>query len=199
MTDQPDLGALIASRICHDLVGPLGAIGNGVELLSLTGAAGDGDEMALIQQSVADAAARLRFFRLAYGAATPGQTVARADILQVLAAVSRAGRVSFLWSADGDQPRDEVRAVFLALQCLETALPLGGEVRITRLADGWRMVADSARLQVDAGLWAGLAGGSAAPDVAPERVQFALLPRVLMALGRTLAVETGAGEVALRF
>ena len=36
----PDLVALVASRLCHDLISPLGAIGNGVELLSLSGSAG---------------------------------------------------------------------------------------------------------------------------------------------------------------
>ncbi len=35
MQDRPDLAALIASRICHDLISPIGAIGNGVELMSM--------------------------------------------------------------------------------------------------------------------------------------------------------------------
>lgn len=38
--DDPDLTALLGSRICHDLISPLGAIGNGVELLSMAGTAG---------------------------------------------------------------------------------------------------------------------------------------------------------------
>ena len=54
-----DLAALVGSRICHDLISPIGAIGNGVELLSLT----DGDtgaEMDLINESVQNANARIR-------------------------------------------------------------------------------------------------------------------------------------------
>ena len=39
MQDKPDLAALIGSRICHDLISPIGAIGNGVELLMMDGAA----------------------------------------------------------------------------------------------------------------------------------------------------------------
>ena len=40
MSDTPDLSALIGSRICHDLISPIGAIGNGVELLMMEGRAG---------------------------------------------------------------------------------------------------------------------------------------------------------------
>ena len=50
---RADLAALIAARICHDLVNPLGAIGNGVELLTLTGQGSDA-EMDLIVESVAN-------------------------------------------------------------------------------------------------------------------------------------------------
>jgi histidine phosphotransferase ChpT len=67
-----DLTSLIGSRICHDLISPLGAIGNGVELLAMSGTA-PGPEMDLISQSVENANARIRFFRVAFGAARGGQ------------------------------------------------------------------------------------------------------------------------------
>ncbi len=199
MNEPLHLSALIASRICHDLVGPLGAIGNGVELLSLVGPSQGADEMALIGQSVADANARLRFFRLAYGQAAPGQVVSRAEAMQLLAAVSRAGRLSFLWSVDGDRPRDEVQAVFLALQCLETALPHGGEVSVAQAGRQWVVTGDAARVQVDAVLWNGASGEDVAAGVSPAQVQFALLPQVLAGLGRKLAVDHGAERVIMRF
>ncbi len=56
---SPDLAALIGSRICHDLISPIGAIGNGLELLSMAGAGGP--EVALISDSVSNANARIRF------------------------------------------------------------------------------------------------------------------------------------------
>jgi histidine phosphotransferase ChpT len=79
MTDPIDLAALIGSRICHDLISPIGAIGNGVELLMLDGA-GHGPEMALIAQSVTHANARIRFFRVAYGIASTDQRIARTEV-----------------------------------------------------------------------------------------------------------------------
>jgi histidine phosphotransferase ChpT len=50
--ERQSLADLIGSRLCHDLSNPLGAIGNGVELLDLTGAA-QGPEMDLIRDAVA--------------------------------------------------------------------------------------------------------------------------------------------------
>ena len=76
MSDDQDLSALLGSRICHDLISPLGAIANGVELLQMSGAAAS-PEVALIAESVANANARIRFFRVAYGIASAGQRVGR--------------------------------------------------------------------------------------------------------------------------
>ena len=74
MQDKPDLAALIASRICHDLISPIGAIGNGVELLAME-PGGPRPEMALISESVANANARIRFFRICFGQASSDQLV----------------------------------------------------------------------------------------------------------------------------
>ena len=61
-----NIGALIGSRICHDLISPIGAINNGLELLSMSDER-DGPEFDLITESVGNASARIRFFRIAYG------------------------------------------------------------------------------------------------------------------------------------
>ena len=71
MSDEEDLAGLIASRICHDLISPVGALGNGLELLSLS-VDPKGEEMALIRDCAAAAAAGLSFMRIAFGAAADG-------------------------------------------------------------------------------------------------------------------------------
>jgi hypothetical protein len=60
---------LISARLCHDLVGPVSAIGNGVELVTEFGEDMRGEALALIAQSAAEAANRLQFFRIAFGSA----------------------------------------------------------------------------------------------------------------------------------
>ena len=92
MTDKPDLISLLGSRICHDLISPIGAISNGLELLVMDGAQG-GPEMVLISESVANANARIRFFRIAYGIAQDEQRIGRAEVMSVLSDVTSGGRI----------------------------------------------------------------------------------------------------------
>jgi histidine phosphotransferase ChpT len=96
MQDKPDLAALIASRICHDLISPIGAIGNGVELLAME-PGGERPEMALISESVANANARIRFFRVCFGQAASEQRIARSEVTSILGDLGRGGRISYVW------------------------------------------------------------------------------------------------------
>ena len=65
----PDLAALLCSRVCHDVISPVGAINNGLELLDEeAGGTADGDALDLIRTSAVNASVRLKFARLAFGA-----------------------------------------------------------------------------------------------------------------------------------
>ncbi|MFC3118133.1 histidine phosphotransferase family protein [Jhaorihella thermophila] len=193
---EADLAALIGSRICHDLISPIGAISNGLELLELAGAA-QGPEMGLIADSVAHAGARIRFFRLAYGAAGD-QRVGRDEVISVLDAVHAGGRLRVDWAVTGDQPRTMVRLALLALQCCETAMPMGGEVRIAETGGRWTVTAQSERLSLDERLWAALDGG-VADEITPARVQFLLLPIAAAEAGRSVEVSGRADGVTIAF
>jgi hypothetical protein len=124
--------ALIASRICHDLISPIGAIGNGVELLTMESGSAVRPELALISASVANANARIRLFRIAFGAATGDQRIARNEVLSILTDLGHAGRITYAWTSHGDLSRREVRLVFLLVLCLETVLPYGGRVEVAQ-------------------------------------------------------------------
>ena len=192
-----DLGAKVASRICHDLASPLGAIANGLELLLLTGLE-PSPEMSLLQDSVASANARIRWFRLAFGPAG-AQRVARAEIIDILRAISRGSRLSYEWGAEGDTPRGEVKAVFLLLQCLETALPTGGRIHIRQSSGSWQVTAQSPRLRFDQSLWDSVGSPQAMLPDGAALVQFALLPQALAELGRSLQVEADCVQIVTRF
>jgi len=70
-----DLAAMLCSRVCHDLINPVGAIGNGLEVLSdpSQSAMADGAQE-LIANSAKHARAKLEFARLAYGASSTAGT-----------------------------------------------------------------------------------------------------------------------------
>lgn len=196
MPDQPDLAALIASRICHDLISPIGAISNGVELLGMDR---PGPELDLLSQSAANANARIRFFRISFGAAGPDQRIARAEVVAVLADLSNGGRVAYDWTSPPDLSRREVRLVFLLLQCLETALAYGGKVRIVHDQGRWSLTAEAPRLRADPGIWAVLSGAPLPSDISAAQVQFALAPPALAELGRNLVLDSSPVSISLRF
>ncbi len=198
MPDTPDFAALIGSRICHDLISPLGAIGNGVELLAMT-SAGSGPEVALITESVANANARIRFFRLAFGSAQGGGVVPLTEVRSILADMTRGGRTAIDWQIAGDLPRARVKLAFLALQCLETALPWGGQITVRDSGTGWRAEARAERLLVDDALWANLAAHRPDPGIAPAQVQFALLPVDAAHQGGRVGYDRGEKTLAISF
>ncbi|WP_299554513.1 histidine phosphotransferase family protein [uncultured Tateyamaria sp.] len=191
-----NLAALIGSRICHDLISPIGAINNGLELLGMSDGH-EGPELDLISESVGNASARIRFFRIAYGAASD-QLLGRAEIVSILSDSMRGERLKVVYGPLDPQPRWAVRMAFLAVQCLETALPYGGRIEIACSNGAWDIVGHSTKQSIDASLW-GLLMGDVIDDLAPAHVQFALLPAVAADAKRTLKTETLPERLTIRF
>ena len=192
------LNALLGSRICHDLINPLGAISNGIELLGLAGMPRS-PELALVEESVENATARLKFLRLAFGDASPDQMVARGDILQTLQDVARGGRHSYSWDVAGDAPRTDVRTALLSVMCVETALPVGGDIQISRNGDAWTIETQNPRLNLDPDLWVPLSKGLVPSDLTASKVHFGLLSSLAEDADRTLTLSHGGDWVKVAF
>lgn len=193
-----DLAALIGSRICHDLISPIGAIGNGLELLAMDGMRTATAEMSLISESFENASARIRLFRVAFGAAGGGQSIAVAEARMTIAGYLQGGRLEARWQPDRDLPRGDVQLAYLALMCFETAMPLGGVVQFEHDGAGWTITGQAARLRAEPGLWQALATAQGPQEVSPAQVQFALLPILAQEAGRPLGVEIGEDSLVLR-
>lgn len=193
-----DIAALVGSRICHDLISPIGAIGNGVELIGLTEST-QGPEMALINESVENANARIRFFRVSYGAAKANQSMGRSEILSILSANAKSGRFTYYWQVDGDQSRRDVRIAFLLLQCFETAFPVGGDITIAMRDGVWTLTAQGDRMKVEDPLWETLTTPRLGYEHSAAQVQFALLPIVLKESNRQLAFQTTDDTITVTF
>ncbi|HZU63061.1 MAG TPA: histidine phosphotransferase family protein [Novosphingobium sp.] len=133
-TEALDLASLLCSRMCHDLLSPVGAMTNGLELLA--------DEQdpdmrrrcfELLEQSAASTAAKLKFFRLAFGAAGGfGDSVAVAEARALIEGLI-AGRekLELNWQITVDAlPKPAVKTVLnLAMIAIE-ALVRGGRVDV---------------------------------------------------------------------
>lgn len=198
MVSAEDLSALVSARLCHDLISPMGAIGNGLELLQLSGG-GAGPEIALVNESLATAIAKLRFFRVAFGPADPEARQSIDEAEQITEAMFH-GRLSIGWEAEGDLPRPLARIAFLAILCLEKSLPMGGHVRVAATEGGGLALAvRDRRTAPPTAHWDYVVDGMDAPDPSADMVQFPLLRRALLAAGRRLSARftPEAAEVAI--
>jgi len=126
---------LLSSKICHDLVSPVSAINNGVELIEDIGGSVVDEAMKLIGDSAHHASRRLRLFRMAYGRAGSEESLAVRDVKQVAEQYIGGGKVVLHWA--DDQPHASVAErrgflkVMLNLVILaEELLPYGGTVTL---------------------------------------------------------------------
>jgi len=169
---EPALAALVAARISHDMASPLGAIANGLELLALE--LPPSPELALLQDSMTEALARLAMLRLAFGGGT--MPVSGANLFAALQTAGH-GRVRVDASFPANLPRPLAQCLLLGTMCLCTAMPRGGMLSITSTDEAWTLHATSDSLRIDKALWQGLQAHENA-DLPPARAHFALLARL---------------------
>lgn len=126
----PDLAALLCSRICHDIISPVGALNNGLELLDEAGA--EADAMQLIRTSARNASARLQFCRIAYGAAgSAGTVIDTGDAEKVAIAFMANEKASFSWTGTRALlPKNRVKLLLNLILIANGAIPRGGTVDV---------------------------------------------------------------------
>jgi histidine phosphotransferase ChpT len=134
MISQTDLAAMLCSRLCHDMLSPVGALANGLELLA--------DEqdpemrvrvVELLEQSAKTSTDKLRFFRLAFGAAGGfGEAIPIDEAKSVIDALaSDAKRVEIHWSiAEPSLPKPAVKVLLNLAQIALDSLVRGGTLDI---------------------------------------------------------------------
>ena len=127
----PDLAALLCSRVCHDIISPVGAINNGLELLDEGGA--DEDAMKLIRQSARNASARLQFARIAFGAAgSAGMMIDTGDAEAVAIAFLKNEKPELVWNGvRALLPKNKVKLLLNLLLVANAAIPRGGKLVVT--------------------------------------------------------------------
>ena len=169
-----NLATLIGSRICHDLISPIGAIHNGLELLELSGEMSKTPEMQLIVESCANARARVTFFRLAFGMCQGEQTVSQPALRDMVTTVF-SDRIKVTFSDHGPIDRPHAQSILLALLCMESALPRGGMITIDLSRHMTTLKANAPVIEWNDLLWSRLTHNQPEGSMAPSQVQFQLL------------------------
>lgn len=132
--DALDLSALVCSRVCHDVISPVGAIVNGLEVLEE-----DNDPqmrefaLDLIRKSARHASARLQFARLAFGAAgSAGAAIDLGDAEAVARGMYGDDKVALSWTGPRLLvPKNRVKLLLNLLVLAVATIPRGGSVAVT--------------------------------------------------------------------
>ncbi|MBL4854996.1 MAG: hypothetical protein JKY25_12275 [Robiginitomaculum sp.] len=126
-----NLAALLCARVCHDLVGPVGALENGLYLLTDEDSADMHDDaLDLIKIGTEQASAKLKFLRIAFGAGGSAPAViASAELESLSRGVYPDGKIVLDWqvAVDGlDKPA--ARTVLNLVMLAVATIPIGGTV-----------------------------------------------------------------------
>lgn len=134
-----DLAALLASRVCHDIISPVGAMANGLEVL----AEDQGEDMhefamELINKSAKSASAKLKFSRLAFGASgSAGASIDTGEAEEVVSLYMEGEKADFTWEGVRSLvPKNRVKLLLNLVLISLGAIPRGGNVAIQIHGEG---------------------------------------------------------------
>lgn len=203
-TVDPRLIELLCARLCHDLVGPVSAIGNGVELVTEFGEEMRGEALGLIAQSASEASRRLQYFRVAFGSAagTDGRAVPLAEARARAIGLPLGGKVRLDWpeaapGAPVELSRPALKLLLNLLLLTVDAASGNGTVHVRIAPSGaaaFELVAESPRAELNEDIAAALAGTLEGTN---PRTAVAAYARVLAAdAGLAVDAAKGPGRVS---
>src|ERR1700749_2086431 len=169
--DQLELAALLCSRVCHDLISPVGAIVNGLEVLDDNPKPEDREfALDLIRKSAKTASARLQFCRLAFGAAgSSGAQIDLGDALNMAKGHIEDGKCTITWNLPRLLlPKNRVKLLLNMLVIAQQTIPRGGVLTVDPIGDGetmsFRVTATGLNARVPQKIADMLAGSAHAAD-----------------------------------
>src|SRR5574338_10835 len=143
MIENTKLTALVASRICHDMVEPMSAIIQGLEMIKDGEGKPDPDALSLLDHGVGKAWAKLEFFRFAMAGATAEGDSTLEEGHAVADKLYSVLKADLAWNAPAvAMPRPAVRVIVNLLLIANECLPCGGKVEITaeKYGDGGQVI-----------------------------------------------------------
>jgi histidine phosphotransferase ChpT len=136
--NELDFSAFLVSRVCHDLVSPLGAVVNGLEVLEdERDATMRADALKIVASSAAQALARIQFMRIAFGAAgSAGAELDLGEIGRLVSGLFSGSKIVLEWDvAHAHWPKDWAKLLMNATLLAADCLPRGGMVKVVSSTD----------------------------------------------------------------
>jgi histidine phosphotransferase ChpT len=130
-----DLAALLCSRVCHDIISPVGAIANGLELMDDpdVDAAMKATALDMVRSSAKTATAKLKFCRIAFGASgSAGAHIDLGEAGEIAKAFVGEEKTKLDWQAPREnRPKAEVKLILNMMLLAIAGIPRGGTVTVT--------------------------------------------------------------------
>jgi histidine phosphotransferase ChpT len=202
--DSLDLAALLCSRVCHDVISPVGAIVNGLEVLEDENDASMRDfAFDLIRKSARQASARLQFARLAFGAAgSAGASIDLGDAEHVTRGMFQDDKVTLTWTAPRALfPKNRVKLLLNLVVLATNAVPRGGHIAVTVAGDAERceftLLAKGLNARIPPHAEALLAGAPENGTVDAHGIQVFYAGMVARAAGMNVTLRLSGDEVTI--
>jgi histidine phosphotransferase ChpT len=202
--NEIEFSALMVSRVCHDLVGPLGAVVNGLEVLEDENDASMRDDaIKLVTSSANQALARIQFMRIAFGAAgSAGAELDLGEIGRLIQGLLEGGKVKLDWNVPHAYwGKDWAKLLMNATLLGADSLPRGGVVMVTAGADAqaptFKVVATGLNARIAEDVQRTLKGEPLDGPVDARGIQSQLTYRLAQAVktGLSVAVREGSVEI----
>ena len=202
--DPLDLAALLCSRVCHDLISPVGAIMNGLEVLEEEkDAEMRGFALDLIKKSAEQASARLQFCRLAFGAAgSAGASIDTTEAAMVARGFFSNERAELKWDVPSLlMPKNKVKLILNLCLVAATAIPRGGviEVAVSGAGEAARIIvaAKGANAKLSGRLAPLIAGAPDHAPATPQDIQVYYAGLIAKAANMAITVTADSGLVTI--
>ena len=137
-----DLAALLCSRVCHDLISPVGAIVNGLEVLEEEKDEGTKEfALDLIKKSAGTASAKLQFCRIAFGAAgSAGAQIDTGDAEKISRGFLEDDKTKLAWNLPRALlAKNRVKLLLNLLLIAGQTIPRGGQLTVDPIGSGEAM------------------------------------------------------------
>ena len=192
---------LLASRLCHDLVSPVGAVNNGLELM-----AEDldpemlQDALALADKSAKQASATVQFFRLAYGQAGRQVDLGPAELKRLAEGYLTSQKAELAWDADAlvlNGPEGGGKLLLNLIALAVETLQRGGTIRVEAAGDGQsvRVAGEGTNARLRDETRAAIANGADVAQLSPRAVQGYFSRLIAQRMGGDLRVREDGDAV----
>lgn len=202
--DSLDLAALLCSRVCHDVISPVGAIVNALEVLEEDDPSMRDFALELIKKSARNASARLQFARLAFGAAgSAGAMIDLGDAGNVANGFLNDEKLSLDWEAPRALlPKNQVKLLLNLLIIAAQAVPRGGKLVSRATVEGeqgsFEIAATGSHARIPAHVEELLAGHAPGGSIDAHAVQPVYTGMVARAAGMEISIAIDGETVTIK-